>query len=362
MAVLQKDEARPFGKQTQFFEDMVRYYSIPQVQLLFFTPYVWDDDTNILSGLIFQNESWLPYTAQKPTLVYDRSFSRDTKEKIWLHDFRNSLDDQGVTLFNPVSIQELATDKQMCTEWQQSHGFTTLKTSPLSQVLSGKPEGINRLYLKPRSGSRGIGVMKLHRIEGTYRLYSDQHNFKDFPSIASLTEHLGTSTVTDYIAQEEANLYEFRQVPFDLRLMVQDVNGSFSVTGEAVRLGNKGSIVSNLSSGGAAISLAELHDEMNEPEAAQITNELDQARKGCLDFANTLKAEFGSFAELGFDVLLTRDQGPVILEVNAKPSRWVFVQIADHEEQKGNDPTPYLDMRKRTVLYPIVYAERVLLK
>ncbi|GAB5525600.1 MAG: hypothetical protein Roseis2KO_34720 [Roseivirga sp.] len=361
MAILQKDGARPFGKQTQFFEDMVRYYNTPQIQLLFFTPYDWDNDATTLRGLIFMNGCWQSDTVQKPTLVYDRSFSRDEKEKIWLNDFRHSLSDQGVSLFNPVAIQELATDKYKCAVWQESQGFTLLKTSPLSQVLSGNSEGIDWLYLKPRSGSRGIGVMKLHRIEGQYRLYYDQTRFKDFTSTESLAKHLGTFTVTDYIAQEEALLYKFRQVPFDLRLMVQDVNGNFSVTGEAIRLGNKGSIVSNLSAGGAAISLAELLDEMSETEAIQITSELIQAREDCLAFANALKADFGSFAELGFDILLTRDKGPVILEVNAKPSRWVFVQIADHEEQKGHDPTPYLDMRKKTVLYPIAYAERVLL-
>lgn len=360
MAVLQEDEARPFGKQTQFFEDMVRYYHSPQIRLFFFSPHNWNP-SGVVDGLIYENRTWRRQPCYKPTLVYDRSFSRDAKEKAWLASFRDSLPGQGVTLFNPVSIQELATDKQMCAEWQQSQGFTVLKTSSLAQVLSGNPEDIDRLYLKPRSGSRGIGVMKLHRIEGQYRLYSDENSFKDFASPASLADYLGPSIVSDYIAQEEALLYEFRQVSFDLRLMVQDVNGSFALTGEAVRLGNKGSIVSNLSSGGAAISLAELHSEMDEPEALLITSELDQARKDCLAFANALKAAFGSFAELGFDVLLTRDKGPVILEVNAKPSRWVFVQIADHEEQTGNDSTPYLNMRKKTVLCPIAYAERVLL-
>lgn len=362
MAVLQEDRARPFGKQTQFFEDMVKYYETPQVKLLFFSPYTWNHDTAVLEGLIYQDGTWQPSTTQKPTLVYDRSFSRNPDEKLWLSDFRDSLNDQGVTLFNPVSIQELSTNKETCAQWQESRGFSVLKTSPLSDLLEGKLENVRQLYLKPRSGSRGIGVLKLHRIQDQYRLYANEGSFQNFPSLESLADHLSSTLIaTDYIVQEEANLYAFRDAPFDLRLVVQNVGGEFLITGEAVRIGQPGAIVSNLSSGGAAISLAEFQSEMGNTEKQQIATELDQARKDCLAFTNALQQEFGNFAELGFDVLLTCDKGPIILEVNAKPSRWVFVQIADHEAEKGNSSAPFLDMRKRTVINPVRYAERILL-
>lgn len=361
MAVLQKTEANPFGRQTQYFEDMVRYYKRPHIRLIFFSPYAWKTDYGKLEGLIYENGLWHKEIISKPTLVYDRTFSRDAQEKDWLATFRSSLKDQGVTLFNPIEIQELSTNKQVCTQWQASHGFTVLETTPLTDLLSNPSQATGNWYLKPKTGSRGIGVMKLQHKQGQYRLSFDQNSHKEFYSVETLTDYLKASiSISDYIAQEEAQSYNFRERPYDLRLMVQQVDGQFTVTGEAIRLGKIGSIVSNLSSGGSAIAIDEFQKEMDNSIPANIPEEIDKARKECVAFANRLMEEYGRFAELGFDVLLTRDKGPVILEVNAKPSRWVFVQVADHEERKGNDPAPFLEIRKQTVLNPLAYAESVL--
>ncbi len=362
MAVLQKAEARPFGKQTQYFEDMVRYYEAPRIKLIFFSPYAWKAESDELEGLVHINGRWEKEISSKPSLIYDRSFSRDTREKNWLATFRNSLKNQGVTMFNPVGIQELSTDKQACNRWQESQGFTILETASLAEALSGKLSADGSWYLKPRSGSRGIGVMKLHHRQGQYRLSFGQNSYREFGSIEELRYYLDSSIdMAQYIAQEEARLYSFHETPYDLRLMVQYVRDEFKVTGEAVRLGKTDSIVSNLSSGGSAISIAEFQGEIESAVPAKISRAIDRARKDCVTFAKNLREEYGDFAELGFDVLLTQDKGPVILEVNAKPSRWVFVQVADHEERKGNDPTPFLDKRKQTVLNPLAFAERFLL-
>ena len=77
----------------------------------------------------------------------------------------------------------------------------------------------------------------------------------------------------------------------------------------------------------------------------------------CLQCSDVLKQEYGDFCEIGYDVLLTKDKGPVILEGNAKPSRWVFVKMADYLEELGKDNSYYLKRRQETVSAPMIYAD-----
>ena len=119
-------------------------------------------------------------------------------------------------------------------------------------------------------------------------------------------------------------------------------------------------MTSNLNAGGSALPFAEMDEFFSEAydrNAQSLEDEIDAL---CLHCAEVLKKEFGDFCEIGFDVLITKDLGPIIIEGNAKPSRWVFVKIADYLKEKGEDNSYYIDRRNETVSVPMKYAKYIL--
>ena len=50
---------------------------------------------------------------------------------------------------------------------------------------------------------------------------------------------------------------------------------------------------------------------------------------------------YGSFIEIGYDILFTKNKGPVIIEGNAKPSRWIFNVISDYLISQNQSPNYY---------------------
>ena len=118
----------------------------------------------------------------------------------------------------------------------------------------------------------------------------------------------------------------------------------------------RNTITSNLNSGGTALPLEELADFFQKKYMYSIDNLHLDIDKLCLQCAEVIRNEIGNFCEIGFDILITKDRGPIIIEGNAKPSRWVFVKIADYLDSIGKDNSYYLDRRRETVRVPLKYA------
>jgi len=144
--------------------------------------------------------------------------------------------------------------------------------------------------------------------------------------------------------------------PFDIRVLVQNYGCEYKVTGSAVRIGQKKSMTSNLNSGGSALPIAEMSSFFEEKYSTKIDVLQYEIEKLCLDCTKILSNQYGAFCEIGFDILITKEKGPIIIEANAKPSRWVFVKIADYLDKLGKDNSYYINCRKETVSVPMKYA------
>ena len=359
MTVPMENEHKPFGKQTQFFEDMVQYFQPPRLLLFFFSPFSWFKHENTIPGLTFDGERWRQAESKKPSLVYDRSFSTDAQSISSLVAIRHAMVQEGVEIFNAPGIQDFAVDKLITSLWQESHGMPYLAAWPLPRFLDSPPlQSGTSYYIKPIRGSRGQGVMRLKCHSRSLELTEAETNRTyGFNSTIELSAFLDKAVdKSNYMAQEAADIYPFEGRPFDMRVIVQRQGEGFKMAGSGIRLGENSSIVSNLSAGGSAISTEEFIERYLAASGQDLSAHISKAVSQCLDFTHKLSEELGELVELGFDVLLTQNKGPIILEVNAKPSRWLFVQIADHQLSQGHDPLPFMQLRKRTVTNPLKYA------
>lgn len=355
----------PFGMQTYFFEDMVRYSELEDEAMFFFSPLDWQENEKVTKGFSFVDGVWVEKRYPLPRIIYDRAFSRDKDQKLRIEEVRTYLDASAFHILNPLGLAELLNDKVSFHSFLIKEGVSTLDAIPWQDLDSkhfrSKLDS-SRLFLKPTFGSKGEGIYTIEKAGKLYILKDYVGTLVHFEEFDALYAHLQSipDMDVDYFVQEAAQIVNYEDSPFDIRVLVQNYGAAYSVTGEAVRIGQKDHITSNLNSGGTAIPLGEISDFLRSEYGLEVEEVRKLMESLCMDCAEVLRSRFGEFCEIGFDILLTKDKGPIILEANAKPSRWVFVKMADYLEGIGKDKSYYLNRRRETVSVPMKYASYVL--
>jgi len=74
-----------------------------------------------------------------------------------------------------------------------------------------------------------------------------------------------------------------------------------------------------------------------------------------MDCTHKLHEAFGSFLELGFDTMLTREQGPVVLEANSKPGRIIFSKLADAYPAASEEYAKYKLVKREAARRPAMF-------
>src|SRR5690606_23262967 len=115
------------------------------------------------------------------------------------------------------------------------------------------------IYIKSVHGGKGIDIWQVNALgQGRYAV---RHTDRRGRSRGSTTTSLGPLTRAilrrprqPFIAQARLWLMRWRDRIFDIRVLVQkDGTGQWQITGMGLRVGPKGSIVSNLHGGGTAM-------------------------------------------------------------------------------------------------------------
>jgi glutathione synthase/RimK-type ligase-like ATP-grasp enzyme len=320
----------PFGKQTVFFSELAQAAQRLGADIAFFSP----DD--LASGSCLRwRQAWVPEAMHElPQAVYDRLLPRNQKEVLDLRYAHTRLESAGARVANSLALTELLGNKLAFTRLLASHGLPTLESMLLSMTTCDDIEahlGSGAVYIKPLMGSQGEGILVLQRALSALVLYSGTGSLvARFDGISSAHEWLLTNLPrTQTIVMPCAGKSQLDGQPFDIRVLIQSNGARYEATGMAARLGQRGSWVSNLSAGGSAVPMEEM--------VQRISGLSDAARQGRLTTAvadlavrcaRILDKTLGPYAEIGIDVLLDSQGQPLIIEGNAKPARWVFVELA----------------------------------
>ncbi|MDF1695440.1 MAG: YheC/YheD family protein [Saprospiraceae bacterium] len=351
----------PFGMQTYFFEDMVKSMKKWEKNLFFFSPLTWSEGNPMIPGFQFINGVWVQANSTIPNLIYDRAFSSSVKQKHALNAFRNHLAITDKTLLNPFALANLLNDKVKFHSFLQEKSIATIGTYPYSCIkdpLFLDSIHTSQLYIKPTFGSKGKGIYRLDEKSDSLTLYDNLGKPREFSTYDEVLDYLDTIIVDKegYFVQKAVQTALIDGAPFDIRVLVQNYGDKYEVTGKAVRIGKSASMTSNLNSGGSAMPLSELKDFFEIEYGYKIQRLDEQIEQLVLESTHFLEKEFGAFCEIGFDILISKKTGPLIIEGNAKPSRWVFVKIADYLSSIGKDNQYFLERRKETVSVPVKYG------
>lgn len=184
------------------------------------------------------------------------------------------------------------------------------------------------VYIKPVSGSLGIGVIKVEQIGSNYRYREDIHTytFRTFHQMYdSIQRRIGTKP---YLVQKGIIMLRHNNRPFDFRVMVQrNGEGRWDCTGVAARLAHPKRAVTNGSQGGTIYTAVDLLSKvMDQAKAEKIVNQMRQIG---LMTANQFDSSYSAMNELGLDVAVDRKHKLWIIEVNTRPDPCPFTKLPD---------------------------------
>ncbi len=267
---------------------------------------------------------WLPV----PAVVHNRALQYPSANRAvrWLGR-------QGAAVFNPL-VPAGKYAKHLA-----------LASSPalrphLPAALPLSPRGLGRLpallepsgsvFVKPATGSRGKGILRVRRGPGrSYLVNGAAVGRAD--SFRRLRRRLARlSRRRRYILQQGITLARFQGRPFDLRVHLQrGEGGRWTVPGMGARRANLHPFLTNLTRGGSAHPVREVLPAAfpgRDPEAIA-----EQVRRVALLVGETLERAWPGVADLGLDVGLDADARPWILEVNLRELRYTLRDAGEPE-------------------------------
>jgi glutathione synthase/RimK-type ligase-like ATP-grasp enzyme len=184
------------------------------------------------------------------------------------------------------------------------------------------------VYVKPVTGSLGIGVMKIEKLQGSW-LVQDGRTRRAYSSYTSLYKWLRKRiNGKPYMVQRGIRMLKDQGRPIDFRVMIQKgrKNG-WKVTGVAARVAHPRLAVTNGSQGGS------IHGARSILKRTAGSDNASRLLKKFNYLAHLTARELGNvyprMQELGLDIAVDNKHRSWILEVNTKPDPCPFTKLDD---------------------------------
>lgn len=184
------------------------------------------------------------------------------------------------------------------------------------------------VYAKPDRGSLGIGVIRIEKRGGVYRIHEavrivEKDSFRHAYEWIESHRRKGV-----YLAQRGIRVIRHGGRPVDFRVMAQrNAGGAWEVSGMLARVAHPRKAVTNGSQGGS------IHDARVPLAAALGERRADRLQRQFRRLARLVAARFDSLHpgmnELGLDIAVDAQGRCWILEVNTRPDPRPFKLLND---------------------------------
>ena len=359
-------QGRPFGPPTGFLEECCEAAATLGLRAVVFDAADVDAAQETVSPATVVDDRWVECGPESwPELIYDRAPVLDPAGAPAADRARGLFDRAGIPFINPTSFVRLAVDKLEMHRRLAGAGFALPHTEILdAHALRAFLARYDHVYIKPRAGSLGTGVMEIVRSAGGRQVirtldatYETRGAGPAMDRIMALTaearaEPMGC-LVQQGISAEPAGERRFPR--FDLRLLMQK-NGQarWDLTGLAARVGQNSGPTTNLSNGARSEEAEPVLDGLyGRPLRKEV---LRRAEEASFAACRLLDTELGPIGEVGLDIVPDEAGLPWIIEINARPGRNVFRRIARSADVPAAVRQRYGAIRRRSVARPFEYA------
>lgn len=347
-AELSNDPAKPFGGQSFFFQQLLNAGKELGEICFAFNPNSINWSKGTVIGYTYGKKGWIKNTYPIPDVIYPRERAYAAANH---NGFRKRLEKAGTRFFNPPLVGKWETHLIMSKNPELAR---YLPDTRLIKNFSQVENMINKykaVYLKPVSGSRGKNIIRVIKRKNSPG-YEYQYELNSLtvkgnaPTLnrlqSALKRVMGNRS---YIIQKQINLLKTDGNIIDVRILVQKNQlGKWENTGIACRVGKRGSITSNISSGGSGRKLESVlrrHFE-DENTRAKILQEIHFL---AIEAAVTLEKVIGQSGEMGVDIGIDKDGKVWFIETNLRPARHIFLLIGEQETRLKSVEMPMLYLR-----------------
>ena len=296
------------------------------IEIFLFSPRRVRANGNV-SGYVVNGRALEPRAGQIPQINANWTYAtrKLINRGIGYERFKRWAREHGIEIYVPYELSELVSNKRDTYELVSGHNPGL---HPRTEDLDGTEEQVESFlqasglaFVKPRAGHKGNRIFVLRRTEAGYSL---KHYYG---GVCRLLEPITlgaamaimeiAATETPFVIQEGIESLRIRGSVFDVRVvMVNDGRQWHSIL--ETRVAPPGSDLSNIFQGGSI----EVTEELLEAELGRETGQalLENIRRVSHNVADCLESRFpGHVMELGLDIVIDRDLGIHLVEVNAKP-------------------------------------------
>lgn len=289
------------------------------VTLCYFVISSIDVEQKTLSGYIKGENGYSLQTIPVPDVIYRRAGYSKKYESL----ISNLLED-GKSIFNTrlfgsgkyKQFEIMSRNKDLSLHLPTTYVAT-------EETVKMMMDRFNCLLIKPNSGSKGIGIMKLEKTNDKWCLFLSSENRKDngwrkiffkdnLPAV--LINRLNNKK---YIVQERIDLGTFQGAPFDIRVAVQkNILGQWEVAAVIAKVAKKDQFLTNIYQGGQNYKLDQILEENPTLDINQVNTRIHEF---CLKAAEHYSSYRSNIADIGFDIALSKDGDIYFLELNPLP-------------------------------------------
>lgn len=322
---------RLYGKTNSFFKELISEGKKIDLEVFVFAERNIYFKKNLVSANFMRLNSeglerWKKEKVEIPKIIYNR-YSTISKE------LELKLKNHNIKVINPIKLIGIAKDK-----YKSHELFSLLKNIKQAETVLYSQKNLeemiskySELYLKPRFGSEGKGILFLKRLENKFEIIFNKEKLE----INNLIE-IDKLISKNYIIQNNIKIKKYQNSVFDIRVLMQrDKSGKLLFTGSLARLSETGGITSNLSTGGGAIKTSKVINDLF--GKGKFKNKYRENIKN-ISFEIVKKVENkinNQICELGIDILIDEKGNLYLIEINHLPGRAVFKFLGDQYREKA---------------------------
>ncbi|MFA6436868.1 MAG: YheC/YheD family protein [Candidatus Paceibacterota bacterium] len=348
----------PYGEQNNFFNELLIEAKKINLELFIFQPKDINWKKKTIKTFVNINNNFIEKEMPLPDIVYDRMFSKTAQEIEIFKEVHKKFNQLNILIVNSRKFIKLTCNKWEFYQLLYKNKFfrpylpkTFLYEINIAKHLLKKCRAV---ILKPKYGGLGTGIISvikknfilpIYIIEYQTKNNSIHKKYKKFnislKTISSLIEK-GWKRGGGYIVQEKLTVAQYQKRVFDLRVMMQKTKKGWSVSGIGGRVAPLKGFLANIHAGGTIENGVDIIKNVFPKKSTII---LRKIKKLSVALASYLEKSTGPAIEMGVDCILDKRGNIWIIEVNSKPSRFIFSR------------KDMLHLRKKMILRPLLYMK-----
>ncbi|MGE5416668.1 MAG: YheC/YheD family protein [Acidobacteriota bacterium] len=283
--------------------------------------------TIIKKSSLDKGNKWQLYRFPFPDVVYNRVPNRKTESRKFVQDVKHKLTKEaGIPFFNPMFLDKwdvynwLKNDTELTQYIPETH---LMNRQTLEEML----DRYSTVYVKPRAGSLGKGIMRIERNRRLYRYnilgssgykHGSRVRKKRVIDLAMMLKGK-----QEYLVQQGIHLAHYQGRIFDIRALVQkDSSGIWHLSGMAARVASPNAHVTHLPNGGRPVPLMEalsgVSDEINTRQVA-----IERLARFAESVPSAIEtACHQKFGEVSLDIGIDQNLNIWLIEANSKPFKF----------------------------------------